>query len=155
MDTSWIVAIITLAGSTAITTTVGLTIKHYFDKYLKRKEKEANEAAEAEKRLKELEDERLREERKADVAEAIKCGVKPLEEKVDAIDHILTCYYRCTDKGFRNDYDYENIHHMYESYSSLHGNSFIQYVILRFDELPTKEEFVTAQKKLAKKKVSK
>lgn len=54
---------------------------------------------------------------------------------------ILTCYYRCRDKGYRNDYDYQNIHDLFESYKGLHGNSFIQDVMNRFDELPTKEEF--------------
>lgn len=54
---------------------------------------------------------------------------------------ILTCYYRCHEKGYRNDYDYQNIHDLYKAYTELHGNSFIKDVIKRFDNLLTKEQF--------------
>ena len=48
---------------------------------------------------------------------------------------ILTCYYRCVEKGYRNDWDYTNIHDLYKSYSELHGNSFVADVMERFDNL--------------------
>ena len=53
---------------------------------------------------------------------------------------ILRCYYSCVDKGYRTDYDYQNIHELYEAYNGLHGNSFVHDVVNRFNELPTKEE---------------
>ena len=52
---------------------------------------------------------------------------------------ILRCYYDCLAKGYRNDFDYENIHDLFESYENLNGNSFVADVLARFDALPTKE----------------
>lgn len=57
-------------------------------------------------------------------------------------DAITSCYYKCVAKGYRNDYDYENVHHMYENYIELHGNSYISDILKRFDALPVKEETV-------------
>lgn len=54
---------------------------------------------------------------------------------------ILRCYYDCLAKGYRNDFDYENIHDLFESYENLNGNSFVADVLARFDALPTKEQF--------------
>lgn len=79
-----------------------------------------------------------------------------LEDKIDAIgdgtlstlrNEILSCYYKCSDKQYRNNNDYTNIHDMYESYKRLNGNSFVADVIERFDALPAKEEYF---KRLAK-----
>ena len=58
-------------------------------------------------------------------------------------DDILNCYYRCREKGYRNDYDYQNIHDLYDAYDELEGNSFIGDVMSRFDKLPTKEDMKT------------
>ena len=78
-----------------------------------------------------------------------------LEDKLDAIsdgtlstlrNEILSCYYKCSEKKYRNDNDYTNIHDMYDSYKRLNGNSFVADVIERFDALPAKEEYF---KKLA------
>lgn len=55
---------------------------------------------------------------------------------------ILTCYYRCREKGYRGDWDYTNIHDLYDAYKQLHGNSFIDDVMKRFEALPAKEELV-------------
>ena len=55
---------------------------------------------------------------------------------------ILTLYYKCCEKGYRNDYDYQNIHEMYDAYQELDGNSFIKDIMKRFDELPVKESTV-------------
>lgn len=68
-------------------------------------------------------------------------------------DAITSCYYKCVAKGYRNDYDYENVHHMYENYQELHGNSYINDIIKRFDALPVKEETVPTKVVQRKKKV--
>ena len=68
---------------------------------------------------------------------------------------ILTCYYRCRDNKFRTDYDYQNIHHMYDSYKELNGNSYVNDVITRFDNLPTEEDYKAAKQQRSKSKKNK
>lgn len=99
----------------------------------------------------------------------IRNEIKTLNEKVEALDvkldpicdgtmstlrdSILSCYYKCSEKGYRNDYDYENIHHMFDAYHELKGNSFVEDVMNRFDRLPVKEE--TVPTKVVQRKYSK
>lgn len=94
---------------------------------------------------------------------------KPVNDKLDQLtvrlgtvengclsglrNDILTCYYRCKEKGYRNDYDYQNVHHLYEAYDELHGNSFIADIMDRFDKLPVKEDTVPV--KVVKRQVNK
>lgn len=61
---------------------------------------------------------------------------------------ILKGYYDCVKKGFRNDYDYTNIHELYDAYQKLHGNSFVADIIKRFDKLPTEEEYNSSKEKI-------
>ena len=87
----------------------------------------------------------------------IKAEIQPLNTQISEIinkmdclsegtlsslrNDILTCYYRCREKGYRNDYDYQNIHDLFDAYAGLHGNSFICDIMKRFDKLPTKEQY--------------
>ena len=100
--------------------------------------------------------------------EAVSEEIKPLTADVGSIkeqlvkvengalstlrNDILTCYYKCVEKGYRNDYDYQNVHHMYDAYKDLNGNSYVADVVARFDALPTKEEYRASKKKVQKKK---
>lgn len=100
---------------------------------------------------------RKKEEKKAETLELAAEIVKPLETKLDNLtskldkvedgtlstlrNDILTCYYRCVEKHYRNDYDYQNMHHMFDTYKELNGNSYVADVMERFDNLPTKEEY--------------
>ena len=68
------------------------------------------------------------------VCESSKCSLR---------NAILTNYYSCVLKGYRNDYDYQNMHELYDAYDDLHGNSFVHDVMERLDALPTKEEYRT------------
>jgi len=107
----------------------------------------------------ELEERRAKErteELKKSLMVAVREELKPTNDKIDGlantVEHIkhgtlsslrndiLTCYYKCCEKGYRNDYDYKNIHELDEAYLELEGNSFIADIIKRFDELPTKEK---------------
>ena len=101
--------------------------------------------------------EQHQEERRKEIKEVVTEVVTPIIEEVEIINNktdlnsnanlaslrndILTCYYRCVEKGYRNDYDYQNVHHMFEAYVELNGNSYVADVVDRFDELPTKEEY--------------
>lgn len=96
-----------------------------------------------------------RKEQAEEIRNAIAEEVKPICEKMDYINDrlekigngtlstlrndILRCYYDCLAKGYRNDYDYENLHDLYDSYDELNGNSFVSDIMSRFDALPTKE----------------
>ena len=101
--------------------------------------------------------EQRQEERRKEIKEVVTEVITPIIKEVEIINNktdlnsganlstlrndILTCYYRCVDKGYRNDYDYTNMHDMYDSYKKLQGNSFVKDIMVRFDALPTKEEY--------------
>lgn len=94
-------------------------------------------------------------------------GFSPLEDKVDALgekldlinkgtlgtlrNDILEEYYKCQEKGYRNDYDYQNFMELYSAYHSLGGNCFVEDIKGRFEKLPSKEDYKAA---LAQKKVA-
>ena len=59
---------------------------------------------------------------------------------------IKNCYYDCLNKGYRNDYDFENIHALFKAYKDLDGNSFIEDIMNRFDKLPSKDEYMRRKK---------
>lgn len=167
-DTIWFEssAVISIVGTVlaiALSVAIPLVIKHYLQKYI-----DARDAKNVE--LEQLRHDKRHEERKQEIREIVVESVEPinsqiegLSNKVDGINDqlkkvedgalstlrndILTCYYRCAEKGYCNDYDYTNIHHMYESYDALKGNSFVADIIKRFDKLPRKEETKKKPKK--------
>lgn len=101
------------------------------------------------------EEEKIAEQNKQ-ITSIVHQETKPILDKVKEVDDslikvsngtlsslrndILTCYYRCREKGYRNDYDYQNIHDLYAAYDGLDGNSFISDIMNRFDNLPVKED---------------
>ena len=101
--------------------------------------------------------EERKEERRREIKEVVDDSIAPLRQdlqdansKLTAVSEgtlstlrndITVCYYRCHEKHYRNDYDYENLHHMYKAYQALHGNSYIADIVTRFDQLPTKEQY--------------
>ena len=115
-----------------------------------------------EKARKEHVDQLEENETQEDLRTIIKEEILPMDKKVDSIskkitlltegtlsglrNDILKCYYDCVRKGYRNDYDYTNMHDLFDAYKGLNGNSFVQDIIKRFDELPTKEEYRQAHK---------
>lgn len=169
-DTIWFEssAVISIVGTVlalALSVAIPLIIKHYLQKYIDKKDAENLE-------LEQLRHKERREERKQEIREIVVESVEPINaqindisNKVDGINDqlkkvedgalstlrndILTCYYRCAEKGYCNDYDYTNIHHMYESYDALKGNSFVADVVKHFDKLPRRED---VKKKKSNKK---
>ena len=54
--------------------------------------------------------------------------------------HLLNNYYSCAKKGFRTRYESESFRKMYNTYTKMHGNTFIQDDIYHwFEEIPSKE----------------
>lgn len=139
---------------------------------LKRNEESQKRLEEERKNSEQRISESLRRERREEITaivskvieektEPISGDVKRLNEKLDKVsdgtlstlrNDITKCYYNCVEKGYRNDYDYQNVHHMYDSYRELNGNSYIADVVDRFDKLPTKEEFGAFKKKSSRAK---
>lgn len=150
---SWVVAAVGAILNLAVTTTITILIKRWFD----RRDKKEKENAEAAKRLRELEREaaqqHLREAMAAQCSAqiaAVRNEIEPIITKLEKIENgtlsglrtdILSCYYECLAKHYRNDWDYTNIHDLYEAYKRLGGNSFVADVISRFDALPPYEEY--------------
>lgn len=154
----WVISLISLVVSTAVTTVVGLVITRAVKRHYKQKdEKEAATEAELAE-LKRRRDSETRTMLRQDVQQVVDNAIQPVTEKIDILvdkiskteegtlsslrNDILTCYYRCVEKGYRGDWDYENIHHLFAAYSALNGNSFVGDVMKRFDELPTREDYL-------------
>ena len=130
------------------------------DMHNKKKQKLINQDEEH-KLAKKLERKKELEELAQPIVDTFVERLDRLDDKLDAIgdgtlstlrNDILSCYYKCNEKGYRNDNDYTNIHDMYDSYKRLNGNSFVADVIERFDALPAKEEYYKKKEQAAKKK---
>jgi len=147
MEPTWIITLIISATvPTIITTLISLYIKRKFASYF-------DEKAESAK----LKEDKKKEDQNNQISEIIRNELIPIATELKNLsgqlskiengtlsslrNDILVCYYKCFDKGYRNDYDYKNIHDMFNSYSTLNGNSFICDIMSRFDDLPSKEEF--------------
>lgn len=65
-------------------------------------------------------------------------------------ERILSTYYKCMEKGYRTQYDYENVDHMHKDYIGLGGNSFVETCVAKIKALPSEEEF-KAKKKTTRK----
>lgn len=65
-------------------------------------------------------------------------------------ERILSTYYKCMEKGYRTQYDFENIEHMHKDYIGLGGNSFVGSCVKAIKDLPSEEEY--KQKKKAGRK---
>ena len=141
-----------------VTTVVGILIKRWFAQHDAKQAK----IREEHERLAILEKEQERAHLKQEMDQhcnrqvsALREELLPIAEQLGCIssgtlsglrNDILDCYYRCLEKGYRNDWDYTNIHDLYTSYLDLGGNSFVADVMDRFDKLPTKEQWEKGDK---------
>lgn len=158
----WAITLLSVAASAVVSGIIGYLIKRSLDKYFQNKDKKEQEQLAHEQELLDLREEKVRQTRRADLEEILKARIDPISERLDRLsdgtlsslrNDILTCYYRCREKGYRGDWDYTNIHDLYEAYKELHGNSFIDDVMKRFDALPAKEEAVSHSNKRPKPRI--
>ncbi len=158
-----IAAFSTILGIIGITTYFNTRMKHKAEKKNnqedeeEKKKKEAEAKAEEEKHQKQLNE--IREVIKEEVA-PIKEETTHIKDKLDIVaegttdilrERLLSCYYKCMKKGYRTQYDYENVDHMFREYKSLNGNSFVEECVTAIKALPSEEQW-KAKKKLAAKK---
>ena len=61
-------------------------------------------------------------------------------------DRILSSYYKCLEKGYRTQYDIDNVNHMYKDYLNLDGNTFVEECMEKFKNIPTEKEFEIIKK---------
>lgn len=70
-------------------------------------------------------------------------------------DRILSSYYKCLEKGYRTEYDIENVNHMNRDYLALDGNTFVAECMEKFKNIPTQKEFeIIKQKEEAAKQAA-
>jgi hypothetical protein len=127
-----------------------------------RHDKKQEQSEENKERLKKGRQEELREVISSEI-EPIRTDISKMKEQIILISNgtqatlrndIKNCYYDCVAKKHRNDYDSQDFIDMYIEYKKLGGNSFIDDIKKRFDELDTKEKFDTKNKKKVLKKKS-
>ena len=141
---SWAVAVISLIGSTILTTLVGLVIRQSFKKYLDKQEERDTESRKKDAELKMFHDEEKRQQHRADIAEGVTTAIKPLDEKINRIEEVLTLDKAATitntraalksmrDKymaqGFADIGDKATWDELYSNYKNMGGNHFKEYV---------------------------
>ena len=69
-------------------------------------------------------------------------------------DRILSSYYKCLEKGFRTEYDIENVNHMNRDYLALDGNTFVAECMEKFKNIPTQKEYEIIKQKEAEAKAA-
>ena len=161
----WLVALVSVAASTAVSTAVAFFLKANFKKYLDEKEaKEAKQKAdeiELEERRRKEAQEKLTEK----INEIVENHTKPIDTQLVKVndklgkvadgtldtlrDRILSSYYKCLEKGYRTQYDIDNVEHMYKDYLNLEGNTFVAECVGKFKNIPTEQEYqIQKQKEL-------
>lgn len=149
----------TICGIIGITAYLGERAKHRAHKKIK-----------SEEELDDLKYQHYLQELRNIIKDENEKSVLPIKEKLQQLDdrmskvedgtldtlrdRILSAYYKCRDKGYRTQYDYENVHHMFKDYLNLDGNSFVEDCMRKFDALPDEVDYKEEKKKTTKRKSS-
>lgn len=166
----WLQIIIAVVG--ALGTICGiLGISAYITERQKHKAQKKNlEEDKQQAELEELKHQKYLNELRAIVKDENEKSVAPIQSKIEELDakvtkidgrlakvedgtldalrdRILSAYYKCKEKGYRTQYDFENVHHMHKDYLALDGNSFVEDCMKKFDALPGEEEYIKTKKK--------
>ena len=149
----------TILGILGITTYIGERMKHKAQRKNQKEDKEINE-------IENLRHQHYLNELRTIIKEENQISVAPIIEDVSRIqsqikiladgstdmlrERILSTYYKCMEKGYRTQYDYENVDHMHKDYIGLGGNSFVDTCVEKIKSLPSEEEY-KAKKKAGRK----
>lgn len=108
----WAITLISVAASAIVSGIIGYIVKRSLDRYFKKKDDEEQERIAHEQELLDLREEKHRQARRADLEEILSQRIDPINAKLDILsdgtlsslrNDILTCYYRCREKGYRGD----------------------------------------------------
>lgn len=153
----WVIALISVAASAAVSGVIGFIIKRALDKYFQKKDKEAAEKEEKIAKAEKLLEENKQEQLELLIDKVVEKHTDPIDEDLKGIkeklgkvadgtldtlrDRILSSYYKCLEKGYRTQYDIDNVDHMYKDYLGLDGNTFVADCVEKFKKIPTEEEW--------------
>ena len=145
----WLVGGLCILLNLAVTTTLTILIKRWFERRDKHEAEQAAEHARLATLEKEQEQQRMQQlmDARCDIqVQAIRTEIQPLVERLGAIEDgslsglrndLLNNFYRCRDwQKFRTDWDTQNMEDLYKSYHRLHGNSFIDHLMEEFYKIP-------------------
>lgn len=155
MDSVTLFNIISLAISILTLFGFGVVMKHFWDDRHERKKAETQ-----------AEKDRLKAERQAEIREVIKEEVKDIKDGVDKAndklvvntegtitllrDRMKSALNDCRKKHFATSSDKANWHDLYNSYATLGGNHFREYVDqwkTEIDNMPTEDEYLAQKAK--------
>ena len=159
----WVVTLISVAASAVVSGIVGFFIKRTLDRYFAKKDQEQREKEEKLEKAEALLEEKKQKTLEETMNRVVEAHTAPINEKLEKLDdkvskiengtldtlrdRILSTYYKCLEKGYRTQYDFENVHHMYKDYLNLEGNSFVADCVSKFDLIISEEEYRIQQKK--------
>ena len=146
---SWLVGGLCILLNLAVTTTLTILIKRWFD----RKDRDALARDAERERLAALEEEKKQQQMKEMMdarcniqVQAIQSEIKPVMEQLTVLneatvsglrDDLLNSYWRCHDwQKFRTGWDTENMEDLYKAYKKMGGNSFIDHLMDEFYKIP-------------------
>ncbi len=154
----------TILGIVGITAYINERMKHKAQRLNAKEDKEMEEIEQL-KHQKYMSDLRaiIREENEASVA-PLRDKLAQVDDKLELVadgtldtlrDRVLSIYYKCMEKGYHTQYDYENIEHMHKDYLNLGGNSFVADCVKKIKALPSEEEFKLKKKQSRKPRAKK
>lgn len=149
-------------GIFGLTTYINERMKHKAQKKNKKEDEEEQKKLEDEQKAAEAAHKKYMDDLRAIIKEENKASVAPLEAQMEKFsnklnivadgttdilrERLLSCYYKCMKKGYRTQYDYENVDHMFREYKSLNGNSFVEECVKKIKALPSEEEYLLKKK---------
>ena len=142
----WITPLISLAGSAIISATIGFIVTKWLTKHFEKKDREQAKVKEAEDKDFEYRIDKIVEKHTEPIDKELASIKEKLSKVADGTqdtlrDRILSSYYKCLEKGYRTEYDIENVNHMNKDYLALNGNTFVAECIEKFKNIPTQKEY--------------
>lgn len=174
----WLTIIIAIAGA-IVGIFGGVGISAYLQKRMShkaevknRKEDEAAAKKLAEQnKMEDLKHQAYLNELRAIIKEENEISVAPIRGRLEKVENqlgvvaagttdilrerLLSTYYKCVEKGYRTQYDYENVEHMHREYIDLGGNSFVQSCVDTIKSLPSEAEYKAKKRQSRAKKPKK
>lgn len=167
----WAITLLSVAASATVSGVIGYIIKRSLDAYFNKKDVENEEKEKKLKAAEELIEKKRQEDLETLMNKVVDAYTSPIGEKLTQLeaklgkvadgtldtlrDRILSSYYKCLEKGYRTQYDIDNVEHMHKDYLNLDGNTFVADCMRKFKDIPTEQEWRIEQEKIARKVTAK